>query len=548
MSQTTKNAIGLCVDNSINSSVYTCIITDSQGCQDTVSHELTQPEELIVDASVVDEVLCYGDNNGRLTASVVGGNGGNEFYWNNSTSWSVTANNPSLESGSYVVIARDNKGCVDTTEIFLSQPSQMTLSTTTKNILCFGESTGQISSIVSGGTPFPGIPPTYQYLWSPTNQTTNTASNLSVGTYTVTVKDQNNCSLSSSPISITQPSNPLSISVDSTDETCLLNNGTATANINGGTVPYLYTWYNSSGAILNDISSSISNLSPGKYTVQVEDKNGCLIDGLTQINGVRNIFVPGNLDQIDTTICLGKNLVVDVEEKPGYTYLWSTGSTSSDIVLQPTTEGMHNYVLNVTEPGCNPYELEVNIYVDQINSQLTSNRELAFRSDDVISIDKAVHILSVVNDESFDIYSNSNFGVTHNWNWLQSSSTNNAITVNNIDKNFWIYLQLDSSGCIGNDSIYVILSVIPFDAISPNGDMKNDTWNILGITSSRYSQATIKIFNRWGDEVFQTKGGSQYVAWDGTKDGNELPIGTYYYIIDLANEDEPLTGPITIIR
>ena len=40
----------------------------------------------------------------------------------------------------------------------------------------------------------------------------------------------------------------------------------------------------------------------------------------------------------------------------------------------------------------------------------------------------------------------------------------------------------------------------------------------------------------------------EFTPWDGTKDGNELPVGTYYYIIDLADQDEPITGPVTIIR
>ena len=78
--------------------------------------------------------------------------------------------------------------------------------------------------------------------------------------------------------------------------------------------------------------------------------------------------------------------------------------------------------------------------------------------------------------------------------------------------------------------------------------MKNDKWNILGITANRYDQAVITIYNRWGEEVYKTYGGSQFTPWDGTKDGNELPVGTYYYIIDLASEDEPITGPVTIIR
>ena len=62
-----------------------------------------------------------------------------------------------------------------------------------------------------------------------------------------------------------------------------------------------------------------------------------------------------------------------------------------------------------------------------------------------------------------------------------------------------------------------------------------------------YPNASIKVFNRWGAVVHETSGGN-YVAWNGTSNGSELPVGTYYYIIDLNNGDDAQTGPITIIR
>ena len=52
-----------------------------------------------------------------------------------------------------------------------------------------------------------------------------------------------------------------------------------------------------------------------------------------------------------------------------------------------------------------------------------------------------------------------------------------------------------------------------------------------------------------GAMVFETTGGNNYISWNGTSsNGNELPVGTYYYIIDLKTGDDPLSGPITIIR
>ena len=76
----------------------------------------------------------------------------------------------------------------------------------------------------------------------------------------------------------------------------------------------------------------------------------------------------------------------------------------------------------------------------------------------------------------------------------------------------------------------------------------NDEWTILGIYSNRYEDALISIFNRWGEVVYQTSGGPSFEPWDGTNEGEELPVGTYYYVIDLNNSEDPQSGPITIVR
>ena len=74
----------------------------------------------------------------------------------------------------------------------------------------------------------------------------------------------------------------------------------------------------------------------------------------------------------------------------------------------------------------------------------------------------------------------------------------------------------------------------------------NDVWEIIDIEN--YPAATVKVFNRWGEIVHQCSGGNAYVAWDGTYESELLPVGTYYYVIDLNNNEEAQTGPITIIR
>jgi large repetitive protein len=139
--------------------------------------------------------------------------------------------------------------------------------------------------------------------------------------------------------------------------------------------------------------------------------------------------------------------------------------------------------------------------------------------------------------------------VEYTWQWTNDtiSNSNGAITITDLKKTDLYYLYVkDSQGCLGYDSIYVVVGVKPYEAITPNNDGFNDTWTPLDIAS--YENALVQVFNRWGGLVFESKGGESYTAWDGTNDGEELTVGTYYYIIDLNTGDEPQTGPITIIR
>jgi gliding motility-associated-like protein len=156
-----------------------------------------------------------------------------------------------------------------------------------------------------------------------------------------------------------------------------------------------------------------------------------------------------------------------------------------------------------------------------------------------------IHTVSVSLDATIELFSDNNNCDTYNWAWVDGYSPTQYISVSPQESG-WYFIEVESAGCLGFDSIYVIAGgVKPYDAISPNGDSKNDTWEIVGI--EKYNDALVQVFNRWGAIIFETSGVA-YEAWDGTNNGKELPVGTYYYIIDLKNDTELISGPITIIR
>jgi gliding motility-associated-like protein len=105
-----------------------------------------------------------------------------------------------------------------------------------------------------------------------------------------------------------------------------------------------------------------------------------------------------------------------------------------------------------------------------------------------------------------------------------------------------------AGGCSATDSVLVTIQpqFVPPGGITPNGDGVNDTWVIDFLDF--YPSNTVEIYNRWGELVFQATKYDQ--KWDGMLKGKQLPVGTYYYIINLNDPTFPdaYTGPVTIMR
>lgn len=88
--------------------------------------------------------------------------------------------------------------------------------------------------------------------------------------------------------------------------------------------------------------------------------------------------------------------------------------------------------------------------------------------------------------------------------------------------------------------------VFVFNGISPNGDGLNDTWQILGI--ELYPANEVRVFNRWGNQVYEKQGYTNVEAWDGTWNGKALPDGTYFYVIVLGSGNGKQQGYLQILR
>jgi len=130
---------------------------------------------------------------------------------------------------------------------------------------------------------------------------------------------------------------------------------------------------------------------------------------------------------------------------------------------------------------------------------------------------------------------------------MDNPTNKNPVITGDVDRTYTLVVT-DSRNCVSDPS-QTLIKVGPIITIAntftPNGDGINDTWNITGLIA--YTEASVDVYNRNGTPVFHSLG--YPIAWDGTFNGQQLPAGTYYYVVHLNyNKNQVLSGAITIIR
>ncbi len=128
---------------------------------------------------------------------------------------------------------------------------------------------------------------------------------------------------------------------------------------------------------------------------------------------------------------------------------------------------------------------------------------------------------------------------------INDVTSKNPIITGNIDRTYTLTIT-DNLGCTATDQTFIKVSpvITLTNTFTPNGDGTNDLWNIKGLIA--YQQATVDIFNRYGQKIYHSLGYSN--PWDGNYNGQVLPVGVYYYIIDTKYNAQVLSGYVTLIR
>ena len=445
---------------------YIVTVKDANNCTTTANVTISQPTQLSANISSQTNVLCFGNATGSATATASGGTSPYTFTWNtNPVQYGATASN--LAAGTYTVTIKDANNCTATANVTISQPTQLSANISSQtNVLCFGNATGSATVTASGG-----ISP-YTFTWN-TNpvQYGATASNLVAGTYTVTVKDANNCTATAN-VTISQPTQ-LSANISSqTDVLCFGNaTGNTTVTASGGTSPYTFTW-NTNPV---QYGATASNLVAGTYTVTVKDANNCTTTAnvtIIQPNATLSANIVGT--NINCNTIGAANLTVTGGTSP-YIYSWSNGATTQDL----TNISAGNYNVAITDAsGC--------MATAGVNITQTATLSATIASTNILCFGNATGAadLSVTGGTSPYSYSWSNGATTQDLTGLLAGTYSVVIT--------------DSNGCITSANVTIteptlLVASSTADTILCNGGSTTVTVTATGGTAPYTGTGTFNV-------------------------------------------------------
>jgi gliding motility-associated-like protein len=279
----------------------------------------------------------------------------------------------------------------------------------------------------------------------------------------------------------------------------------------------------------------------GPYPVQliITSKDGC-IDSLTRL---MNTIYPQPSAQFDISsneVCREGTLQFtdkSISTSGAVTqWRWFMGSNDSSFVKNPSKQ--------FNDSGS--YTIRLFIYDDKGCVSDTNSQEVVVHPYPIVQMANNLRVLEGGTIKIKPFY----FGSQLEYDWtpaLYLDSADIAQPSSTPPDDITYRLTLTGiGGCSVSDTVFIKVLKSPLvpNAFSPNGDGINDTWRIQYLES--YPGATIEVFNRYGQKVFESTGYT--TEWDGYFNGSLLPVGTYYYIINPRNGRKTIAGSVTIVR
>ncbi|REJ81395.1 MAG: PKD domain-containing protein [Bacteroidetes bacterium] len=521
--------------NNLPAGLYTVTVTDANACTQTSSINVNAGSGMQLN-TVSTNITCPGGIDGSAQVSIAGGTAPYNYSWSagNPSGNSVTG----LGTGSYTVVVTDANNCTSISQFNIVEPSPWNISINGPSVMCQGQ-TGTILSTVSGGTQ------PYTYLWDDGQVSMNAIIQPIAHTgYSFTVTDAYGCT-AMSQYHYVLVRDSLSVSLSGNNISCTGSGTNLHVSVSGGDGDYTYSWMHST---TDSASVFVSPTSGTNYQVTVSD--GC---GTTPVSA--QIYI-----QVETIPAV--NFTSDARPEcapvnvrftnlspvsPEITYTWNFGDGSQE---QSSIHASHVY----HTPGVFSVRLRAVSQAGCINEITMPGHVIVHAAPEALFSLSENHLTR--SNATLTLFNQSIGGSSYEWDLGDGTTVSNVFNPVHTYQNTGTFdirlIVKNSAGCsdtvFGKITVREDFSVFIPNAFSPNGDGINDHFNIAGIGISK---GEIRIFDRWGNEIFHSD--DLHNGWNGThqKSGELCQESVYTYRVKLADEagEEHLyTGKISLLN
>lgn len=495
--------------------------------------------------SISSNAPTCNQNNGSITTNGTGGAPPYQYRLNNGA-FQSSGSFTNLAADSYSITVRDANGCTSTQSQSLTAPGAPSLSILTPLQPSCNEANGAFTAQASGGrTP-------YEYaLNNGAYQSAGRFGNLAAGSYTITVRDANGCTATTTT-NLQGAASPSASVSNLRQPTCAGNDGQIQVQAQGGLAPYTYSL--GGGNFQNN--ATFTGLGPGNYTVTVRDSRSCQSSLAVVLNSATGNLVPAAINGSGTaSACLFENLRLQGNLPSGSSGRWSLSNNlgilanaqNAQTTFRPQRAGTLEAIWTLSAAGCANYS--------QAKIQITIPAAPSGKDFSGIEVNKDPLSLKLYTGSALVELNvlqqgkkgSGNIGVDHVLIYTPKAGQRGADTLYysicaaecpSACDTSWVAFVLNDEAAICELEKIDPRAIFP-EGITPNNDGYNDQLVFTLIDKlgcpSNYAKSDITIFNRWGDKVFVQEPYEN--QWTGTsRDGGVLPPGVYYYVLRIRPE------------